>query len=74
MKTLTVALPGREYEILIAPGLLSRAGERIKAVLPKAKLLFVVTDSNVAPLYLDKLTAALTAAGFTVRSAVVPAG
>ena len=74
MKTLTVALPGREYDILIGSGLLAEAGEKIKAVLPRAKLLFVVTDSNVAPLYLDKLTAALTAEGFSVRAAAVPAG
>ncbi len=28
MKTLTVALPGREYDILIERGLLNRAGEQ----------------------------------------------
>ena len=34
MKTLTVALPGREYDILIERGLLNRAGEHLRAVLP----------------------------------------
>lgn len=74
MKTLTVALPGREYDIRIGPGLLAGAGEAIRSVCPKARRLFVVTDSNVAPLYLDKLLDSLTAAGFGVGTAAVPAG
>ena len=74
MKTLTVALPGREYDIHIGPGLLAGAGEAIRSVCPKARRLFVVTDSNVAPLYLDKLLDSLTAAGFRVQAAAVPAG
>ena len=55
MKTLTVALPGREYDIFIEKGLLARAGEYCRAVLPKARRLAVVTDSNVAPLYLEQV-------------------
>jgi len=74
MKTLTVPLPGREYDILIAPGLLSRAGEKLKAVLPRAGRLFVVTDSNVGPLYLERLLGSLTCAGFQVETMTVPAG
>ena len=73
MKTLTVALPGREYDILIERGLLSQAGERIRAVLPKASKLAVVTDTNVHPLYYDKLKASLEAAGFECWGAVIPA-
>ena len=51
MKTLTVPLPGKEYEIVNGSGLLRQAGERIRAVVPNARRLFIVTDSNVAPLY-----------------------
>ena len=43
-KVLTVALPGREYDIEIERGLLSRAGERCRALLPKAARLYVITD------------------------------
>ena len=50
MKTLTVALPGRDYDILIERGLLDQAGERVRAVLPRAAKLAVVTDTNVHPL------------------------
>ncbi len=74
MKTLTVALPGREYDIVIERGLLAQAGERVRAVLPKAQKLAVVTDSNVAPLYSGGVMHSLERAGFQCRLFVVPAG
>ncbi len=74
MKTLTVALPGREYDILIERGLLSQAGERVRAVLPKARKLAVVTDTNVGPLYYNRVKAGLEAAGFETAVFVIPAG
>ena len=74
MKTLTVALPGREYDILIERGLLARAGERIRAVLPRASKLAVVTDSHVGPLYGKTVLDSLAAAGFEARLFPVPAG
>lgn len=60
MKTLRVNLPGREYDIHIGHGLLNRAEELINEVFPdgsnkKEKRITVVTDSNVAPLYADRL-------------------
>ena len=57
MKTLTVALPGREYDIVIRRGLLAQAGERIRAVLPCASKLAVVTDSHVEPLAMAAIAA-----------------
>lgn len=74
MKTLRVNLGPRSYDIQIAPGLLDRAGGEIKAVCPKARTLFVVTDSNVAPLYLSRVVDSLKGAGFRVASLSVPAG
>ena len=73
-KILTVALPGRTYNIEIARGLLSQVGERCKALLPKAARLYLVTDSNVAPLYQEQVEKSLTGAGFLVKTKVVPAG
>ena len=55
MKTLTVALPGREYDIFIERGILGKAGEAIRGVLPKAGRLAVVTDTNVEPIYAGAL-------------------
>ncbi len=73
MKTLTVNIPKREYTIYIEDGLLSRAGELVKQVF-SGKKIAVVTDSNVAPLYGEKLRATLTEQGFSVKEIVVPAG
>ncbi len=74
MKTLTVALPGREYDILIEHGLLTRAGELCRAALPKAGKLAVVTDSNVAPLYGQQVLDSLSTSGFESHLFTVPAG
>ena len=74
MKTLTVALPGREYDIVIERGLLAQAGERIRAVLPKASKLAVVTDSNVEPLYAQTVIPSLERAGFETALFLIPAG
>ena len=74
MKTLTVALPGREYNIIIQRGLLPRAGEQIRAVLPKAVKAALVSDSHVAPLYAQAVADSLSAAGFEVKLFTVPAG
>ncbi len=65
---------GGGYDILISPGLLDEAGKRIKAALPRAKRLFVVTDSNVSPLYGARLVASLETLSFEVHTHVLPAG
>lgn len=73
-KILTVSLPGRSYHIEMERGLLSRTGERCRAILPSAKRLFVVTDVCVASLYGSQVEDSLKAAGFQVRTKVIPAG
>ena len=73
MKTLNVALPGRAYDIVIGSDLLKECGERIRAV-TKAETVAVVTDSHVAPLYLQQVENSLKAAGFAVVDVVFPAG
>ena len=73
-RTLTVALPGKEYDIEIARGLLDRGGERCRTLLPRAERLFVVTDTHVAALYGDRVVASLEGAGFAVCLRQVPAG
>ena len=74
MRQINVSIPGRSYDILIAPGLLAEAGSRCRGVLPKAGRILLVTDTNVAPLYAPLVERSLTEAGFGVRTAVVPAG
>ena len=74
MQTLTVPLPGREYDILIRPGLLPQAGGYICSVVPQARKVALVTDSHVAPLYGETVAHSLARAGFQVETFVVPAG
>ena len=54
--------------------LLNRAGEQLRAVLPGASRLFVVTDSHVGPIYLEQLEEQIKGAGFCVSTCTVPAG
>ncbi|MCD8047478.1 MAG: 3-dehydroquinate synthase [Clostridiales bacterium] len=74
MKTLTVALPGREYDILIEAGLLEQTGAQCRRVLPRTVRTLVVTDSNVGPLYGAQVTRSLEAAGFSVHTVTIHAG
>ena len=71
--TIEVTLPGRSYSIVIGEGLIASAGRRIAAVLPGARCA-VVTDQNVAALYLAPLKASLEAQGLFLGDAVVAAG
>ena len=64
MKELTVHT-GRSYRIKIERGLLKQAGPLIRSV-SKAARAAIVTDSNVAPLYAERLRASLEAEGFAV--------
>ena len=51
------------YEVIIAPGLLADCGPRLRALMPPCHMA-VITDSTVAPLYLDTVRQSLEAAGF----------
>ena len=68
-----VALEGRPYDIVIAPGLIASAGARIDALAPGAAC-FVVTDANVARHHLPALEASLSEAGIRHASLVLPPG
>ena len=72
MKTITVSA-SKTYDVKIGAGLLNDAGKEIRAV-TKAATAAVITDSNVAPLYLKSLTDGLQAEGFTVCAYAFPAG
>jgi 3-dehydroquinate synthase len=70
---ITVALGERSYRIEAGRGLIARAGALFTPVLRQRRV-FIVTDSNVAPLYLGALTASLAKAGITSHHHIVPAG
>jgi shikimate kinase/3-dehydroquinate synthase len=68
-----VQLGERSYDILIGAGLLERAGEMIAGIAPGAACA-IVTDANVAPLYLSRLEASLKAKGLRSVAIVVQPG
>ncbi|ACE93026.1 3-dehydroquinate synthase [Rhizobium phaseoli] len=72
-QTVHVPLGERAYDILIGPGLIARAGAEIASRL-KGRKAAIITDENVAPLYLDALVASLDAAGIASAAVVLPAG
>ncbi len=68
-----VRLGERSYDVLIGAGLIAEAGRLIKERLPGANAA-IVTDENVAALYLPALKSALEAAAIRIAEIVVPAG
>ena len=72
MQTLTVELGDRSYPIHIGQNLVSRA----ELILPhlKRKQVAVVTNTTVAPLYLEKLAGPLQAQGVSVLPVILPDG
>lgn len=72
IETLGVALGDRSYPIHIGSGVL----ERVELILPhiEQKKVVVVTNTTVAPLYLETLRSALESAGISVQAVVLPDG
>ena len=73
METINVKVE-KQYKVLVGPGLLKEAGKLIANVDRKIQKLMIVSDSNVAPLYMAQLRASLEAAGFEVFDFVFEAG
>ncbi len=73
MITVDVPLGDRSYDIHIGSGLLAQAGALIRLLTGNARVA-VVSDANVAPLYLEALRASLAAAGLEMVEIVVAAG
>lgn len=72
-KLIDVCLGERSYQVEVARGIIEHAGERIKSLLGDCAVA-VVTDDNVAPLYLARVEASLQAAGLRYASLVLPHG
>lgn len=72
MRRLNVALAARSYPILIGGGLLSRA-EEILPYLPTPRVA-LVSNTTVAPLYLDTLARGLEKVGVGITPIILPDG
>jgi 3-dehydroquinate synthase len=72
-KTVRVDLGDRSYDILIGPGLIAAAAAEIAGRL-KGRRMAVITDENIAPLYLEPLMTSLKAKDIDAVSLILPAG
>ncbi|GAA0301562.1 3-dehydroquinate synthase [Rhodovulum strictum] len=72
-ETVHVALPGRDYDIRIGPGLIARAGAEIGPLLARPRVA-ILTDETVAALHLEPFRAGLAAAGIEAAALALPPG
>jgi len=72
-RVISVDIPHHEYDITVQPGLLSAVGPHLRNLSRSSKVA-IVTDSNVAPIYLAALQSSLKSAGFQSVSATIPPG
>jgi len=61
------------YSALVGSGLLGQLGESAHKYLPR-KTCAIISDSNVAPLFADRVKRSLTSAGFQPTLITIPAG
>ena len=73
MRTITVELGEKTYNIEIAAGLLDQIGAKAR-VLSQAVKAAIISDSNVDPLYGERLERSLAASEFEVTRIVFAAG
>lgn len=64
---------GGSYPILTGSGLLPHIGAELTGSIKPCRVM-IVTDSNVAPLYLEQAAKSFADAGFSVFTHIVPAG
>lgn len=74
IRTVSVGLGERAYDVVIGPGLLDQAGARVSPVLGKRKRVAVVTDAHVGAHHGERLAAALKGAGIAVDVITIPPG
>ena len=74
MRSVHVRAASKEYDVLIGKGAVSSLGTEAKKVCPGALKALVVSETNVAGLYLDTVKKQLSEAGFEVSEYVFEAG
>jgi 3-dehydroquinate synthase len=72
-RTVAVPLPGRDYDVLIGPGLVAEAGSLIKSRMGAGRCA-IVTDANLARHHLTALEASLRSSGIYAGTIILPAG
>ena len=72
-RTIRVDAASRTYDVVVGSDILDGLGTRLPSAC-EADAAFVVTDSNVSPLYLRRTIDALEAGGLRTSSLTIPAG
>ncbi|WP_283171118.1 3-dehydroquinate synthase family protein [Curtanaerobium respiraculi] len=65
---------GDAYDVRIGPGTFSSLGAHVRSDAPGTSSVLIVSDANVAPLYLDAVRERMLAAQLPCREVVLPAG
>lgn len=73
MNQITVHTSSKTYDIFVERGLRKELLTYLKP-LTRSKNIFVITDSNVFPLYFEEIQSALQKGGYQVFHSVLPAG
>ncbi len=73
MQALRVNIPNREYDIKIEKGLIDKSGDLVAKLIKPCRVA-VITDSNVGPIYAQRLIESLKNSGFNPFLTTVPAG
>ena len=73
MNKITVRTSSKTYDIMIGRGILGQLCSYLRPI-AKTRHLFVITDSNVRPLYFEEVKNTLKKDGYRVSCAVFPAG
>jgi len=74
MKTLSVGLPGNEYDIVIGRGMLDGVGHMLRDLAGSGEPAAVVTDENVWRAHGEKFSASLSDAGVDFERVILPPG
>ena len=71
--TVPVGLGARSYDVLVGSGALEAAAPHLSALFPRGRAI-LITDSHVAPLHLERVSALLTKAGIACDPIVMEPG
>lgn len=73
MAKIALHLTDKDYDVLVDSGSLATVDQLVASVWTPRKVL-IISDSNVAPLYLEQVKGPLQAAGYEIVTSIVPAG
>lgn len=74
LEKVKINLEKNSYDILMGGNLLENCGEHIAKVIPSNSKVFIISDENVAKLYLEKAESSLKKQGFQTNPIIIPAG